>query len=187
MQPRIDIDADHLSSDQQRVHDAIKAGPRGVVEGPLRVWLHSPALAEHAQRLGAFCRYGSSLPSRLSELAILVSGAKWQAGFEWCAHAPIGVAAGLNPGAVEALRCGQTPEFSRLDEQAIYRFSSELLETRAVTDEVYARAMEQIGEPGMVELVGLLGYYGLIAMTIKAFRVPTQPGQPEPFEAEEVC
>jgi len=89
------LDVGSMSEEQRRVYDAIAAGPRGVVRGPLAVWLQSPGLAQRAQDLGAFCRYGSSLPPRLSELAILVTGAHWRAGYEWCVHAPIARSAGL--------------------------------------------------------------------------------------------
>src|ERR1700758_4790678 len=92
-----------LDADQRRVHDAIVAGPRGQVQGPLRVWLQSAQLADRAQALGAVCRFGTSLPPRLSELAILITGAFWRAGFEWHVHAPIAVKAGLDAGAVEAI------------------------------------------------------------------------------------
>ncbi|MEI2734951.1 MAG: carboxymuconolactone decarboxylase family protein [Rhodoblastus sp.] len=102
MMPRLpDLDPATLDAEQKRIHDEIASGPRGKVEGPLRVWLTSAGLADKAQALGAFCRYGTSLPPRLSELAILVTGAYWRAGFEWHVHAPIGVAAGLDPQAVE--------------------------------------------------------------------------------------
>jgi 4-carboxymuconolactone decarboxylase len=125
-----DIDPAALTPEQRRVYDAILSGPRGIVEGPLRVWVNSPGLADKAQALGAFCRYGTSLEQRLSELAILTTGAHWQAGFEWAVHAPIALAAGLDPAAVEAIRTGAEPELPKPDERAVYAFSSELLRHR---------------------------------------------------------
>jgi 4-carboxymuconolactone decarboxylase len=101
-----DIVVESLTPDQRRVYDAILSGPRGVVQGPLRVWLNSPELADRAQALGAFCRYHTTLPPRLSELAIITTGAYWKAGFEWAVHAPIALKAGLDPDAVEAIRKG---------------------------------------------------------------------------------
>src|SRR4029078_9983647 len=102
-----DFEEGEVSAEQSRVRDAIAAGPRGVVVGALRVWLHSPELAERAQSLGAFCRYSTSLPQRLSELAILVTGAHWRAGFEWHTHAPLAIAAGVPADAVEDMRRGR--------------------------------------------------------------------------------
>ena len=170
-----------MTAEQRRVADAIKAGPRGVVQGPLLAWLHSPALAERAQALGAFCRYGTSLPPRLSELAILATGAHWQAGFEWHVHAPLALAAGLDPAAVEALRTGGTPHFEAEDEQAVWRFAHHLLQDREVPEATYRTVEGLLGAQAVVDLVGLLGYYGLISMTIKAFRVPLPEGAAEPF------
>jgi 4-carboxymuconolactone decarboxylase len=176
-----DIVEEKLSPEQQRVYAAIKSGPRGVVEGPLRVWLNSPELADRAQALGAFCRYGTTLAPRLSELAIITTGAYWQAGFEWAVHAPIAVQAGLDPRVVETIRTGELPVFERADEAAVHAFADELLHCRKVSDETYRRAEKEIGRRGVVELVGILGYYGLISMTIVAFEVPPPDGKPDPF------
>jgi 4-carboxymuconolactone decarboxylase len=180
--PRLpDIVPDQLSPEQRRVYDAILSGPRGIVEGPLRVWVNSPGLADKAQALGAFCRYGTSLPQRLSELAIITTGAHWQAGFEWAVHAPIALSAGLDPAAVEAIRTGRDPAFTQPDERAVYAFSSELLRNRRVSDETFRLAYDTLGQLGVVDLVGVLGYYGLISMTINAFEVPLPDGVEEPF------
>lgn len=180
--PRIpDIDPATLTPEQKRIHDEIVSGPRGKVEGPLRVWLTSPGLADRAQALGAFCRYGTSLDQRLSELAILVTGAYWRAGFEWHVHAPIAIKAGLDAAAVEAIRVDKVPKLERDDEKAVYAFARELLTTRRVSDETYAMAESTLGRLAVVDLVGVLGYYGLISMTINAFDVPPPPGAKEPF------
>jgi 4-carboxymuconolactone decarboxylase len=180
--PRMpDLDPAKLSPEQRKVYDAILSGPRGHVVGPLKVWLQSAELADKAQALGAFCRFGTSLPPRLSELAILITGAHWQAGFEWHAHAPMGLKAGLDAAAIEAIRVGKTPNLAKPDEAAVYAFASELLKTRKVSDATYSRAVAALGERGVIELVGILGYYGLISMTINAFEVPLPDGAPQPF------
>ena len=180
--PRLpDIDPARLDPEQRRVHDEILSGPRGIVEGPLRVWVNNPGLADRAQALGAYCRYGTSLPQRLSELAIIVTGAHWQAGFEWAVHGPIALKAGLDPEAVEAIRTGRTPRFARADEAAVHAFSAELLRDRKVSDAIYRAALTELGQTGVIDLVGVLGYYGLISMTIQAFEVPLPAGAPDPF------
>lgn len=176
-----DIDPARLSPEQRRIYDTISSGPRGKVEGPLQVWLTSPGLAENAQALGEFARYRTSLPPRLSELAIIVTGAYWRAGFEWHVHAPIAENAGIAADAIEAIRTGKRPNFENEDEAAVHDFARELLDQRAVSDETYARAQCLLGDVGVVDLVGVLGYYGLISMTIKAFQVSI-PDVPEPFE-----
>jgi 4-carboxymuconolactone decarboxylase len=176
-----DLDPEKLSPEQRKVYDAIVAGPRGGVVGPLRVWLQSPELADRAQALGAFCRFGTSLPPRLSELAILVIGAHWQAAFEWRAHAPIGLKAGLDASTIEAIRVGKQPNLTKSDEAAVYAFATELLDTRKVSDVTYKRAVAELSLTAVVELVGVLGYYGLVSMTINAFEVPLPDGAPQPF------
>jgi len=176
-----DLTPDTMTAEQRRVHDMIASGPRGRVEGPLYSWLHAPGLAERAQELGAYCRYGSSLPPRLSELAILVTAEYWRAGFEWYAHAPIALKGGLPAGVIEAIRTGTAPAFAQEDERVTYDYARELLRTRAVSDATAARAHKVLGNTGVVDLVGVLGYYGLISMTIKGFRVPLPAGEPDPF------
>jgi 4-carboxymuconolactone decarboxylase len=187
--PRLpDIDYATLTPEQRTAYDAIKAGPRGVVEGPLRVWVMNPGLAETAQRLGAYCRYGTALPPRLSELAILMVGAHWQAGFEWAIHAPIAIAAGVSPAKAEAIRQGQRPADLAEDEAAVHDMSAEMLCRRFVSDATYDRALAVLGQTAVIDLVGILGYYTLISMTINAFRVPLPEGHADPFPgAENPC
>ncbi|QLC26411.1 carboxymuconolactone decarboxylase family protein [Parasphingopyxis algicola] len=176
-----DRDPSELSPAQRRVHDAIQSGERGVVEGPLRIWLESAEFADRAQSLGAFCRYGTVLPPRLSELAIIITGAHWKAGFEWHVHAPIAIESGLPAADVEAIRQGDAPSFEHEDERIVYDFTTELLRARQVSDTNFERARDLLGDQGVVELVGLLGYYGLISMTINAFQIPLPDGNADPF------
>ena len=99
-----ELEPETFNARQREVYASILAGPRGAVEGPLRVWLLSPELAERAQALGEFCRYHTSLPATLSELAVLVVGRFWRADFEWHVHAPIAQRAGVDPVAIHAIR-----------------------------------------------------------------------------------
>jgi len=161
-----------LDADQQRVAAKIAGGKRGALKGgPLLAWLHSPELADRAQTLGAYCRYDSSLPPRLSELAILVTARHWQAGYEWQAHAPEALRGGLAAHTVESIRLGQPPAFEHDDEAAVHAFAVELIERREVSDATWATAVQCIGMRGVVDLIAVLGYYGLISMTIKAGRI----------------
>ncbi len=180
--PRLpDLDPSRLTPEQKAVYDRIVAGPRGRVEGPLRVWMSSPEFAAKAQELGAFCRFGSSLPPRLSELAILVMGAAFKSGFEWWAHAPLAKAGGIADAAIEAIRVGKPASFTRADERAVYTFAHELTHNRRVSQPTYDAAIEALGQKSVVELVGILGYYSLISMTINAFEVPMPAGEKDPF------
>ncbi|WP_417810012.1 carboxymuconolactone decarboxylase family protein [Thioclava sp.] len=170
-----------MTLEQQTVFDAIASGKRGLVQGPLRVWLQSPKLADRAQALGEFCRYETRLPPRLSELAILVTGSFWGSGFEWAVHAPIAIQSGLAPEIVEDIRVGKTPNFQNKAEAAIYAYAHELHHTHRVSDETHRAAVELLSPEGVVELVGILGYYTLISMTINAFDVPLPKGVADPF------
>lgn len=175
------LDEAALTDEQRRVHDAILSGPRGIVEGPLRVWLMNPGLADRAQALGAYCRYGTALPPELSELAIIMVGAHWRAGFEWAVHAPIALKAGVAPEVVEAVRRGERPAGLAPAAQAVFDVTDEMLRTKFVSDQTFARAGAVLGQTALIDLVGVLGYYTLICMTINAFAVPLPEGAADPF------
>ena len=177
-----ELDPSKFSPEQKKVHDAILAGPRGKVVGPLKVWLNNPRLAEHAQALGAYARFNSSLPPRLSELAICITGAFWKANYEWYAHAPLAIKAGIDPAAIEAIRTGAAPTLTKSDEQAIYDFANELLKTRRVSNATFERAKKELGETSVIDLVGIIGYYGLVSVTLNAFEMPLPEGEKEPFD-----
>lgn len=173
-QPELDLST--LTERQREVYDAIASGPRGQVVGPLRVWLASPELAETAQALGAFVRYGTRLGPQLSELAILVTARLWSSGFEWSHHAPIALAAGVPPDAIDAVSKGKRPDFDDAAMFSVFDVAVELHRDRQVCDETFTAAREALGQEGLVELVGLCGYYTLISMTINAFHVPDGEG-----------
>lgn len=175
------LERGEMNNEQQRVLDAILSGPRGNLDGPFLAWIHSPGLADRAQELGAFCRYHTQMPLRLSELAILVTAAWWQSQAEWQIHEPIARKAGLNETVIESLRLGQEPEFAERDEQLVYRIGRSLYETRRVDAELYREAREAFGESALVELIGIYGYYALVAMTLNVFDVRRQTSQPLPF------
>ena len=179
-----------LDEEQGGVLEAMLAGPRGrsgflsrerPVGGPFAPWLRSPGLADLAQRLGAFARYGTRLEPRLSELAIIAVGAAWKADYEFAAHGPMAIEAGIGKEAVAALARGETPLLERDDERIVYEFAHELIEHRRVGDERYAAAVALLGEAGVVELVGLIGYYTLVCMTLNTFEVPLGEGMEPPF------
>ena len=181
--PRLpELDPAKFSPEQKKVHDAILAGPRGKVVGPLKVWLNNPGLAEHAQALGAYARFNSSLPPRLSELAICVTGAFWKANYEWCAHAPMAIKAGIDPAAIEAIRVGATPKLTKADEQAIYDFATELVRTKRVSSATFERAKKELGLTSVIDLVGIIGYYSLVSVTLNAFEIPLPEGETLPFD-----
>ena len=171
-----ELQTEDMTLEQKSIKDEIVAGPRGKLQGPLKVWLTSPNLADKAQKLGQFCRYETSSPAHLSELAILVTGRFWGAEYEWYAHKRIGLDAGLDPKIVEAIRQRRTPIFHNEPEKIIYEFATQLHNDHRVADVTYAAAVREFGEAGAVDLVGILGYYTLISMTLNTFNVPLPEG-----------
>ena len=173
-----DLDPAVMSVEQRTVYDAIASGPRKGVRGPLAVWLHRPELAQNAQALGRYCRYDTMLPPRLSELAILTLARIWGAEYEWYAHKPIAIEAGVSPEVAEAIRVGATPHFDNADEALVHEFIVTLHRDRKVDDALYKRAVDVLRAEGVVDLVGIAGYYTLISMTINVFQVPIPEGAP---------
>jgi 4-carboxymuconolactone decarboxylase len=168
------IPEDKLTPEQAALIASIRSGPRGhtQIRGPFAIFLHAPTYGEHAQKLGGHVRYKTAVPARLSEFAILVTARLWRAQFEWFAHAPLAERAGVKPQTIADLRAGRVPTKASKDERAIYDFIQELYRTKRVSDRNYARVNALLGDAGTVELVGILGYYVLVAMTLNVFRAP---------------
>jgi 4-carboxymuconolactone decarboxylase len=175
---------DDLTPPQQALRDAIYSGPRGKrhqLTGPFGIWLHAPEFGDLAQKLGAHARYKTALPQRLSEFAILVTARLWRSQYEWFAHAPLAEEAGVKPQTIRDLRAGRTPSKAPKDERALYDFIIELHKKRRVSDRNYARVRAFLDDAGMVEFIGILGYYTLISMTLNVFRAPIPDDAPLPF------
>jgi len=178
------IPEERLSPEQRALMSAIAAGPRGTfkMSGPFFCYLHAPAFGELAQKLGAYCRFGTSIAPRLTEFAILTTAHHHKAQYEWAAHEPQALKAGVKAKTIEDLRLGREPKSAPRDERALYAFIKELYRTGRVSDRNYKAAHAILGDAGMVELVGLCGYYGLVAMTLNVFRMPVPEGTPLPFK-----
>jgi 4-carboxymuconolactone decarboxylase len=170
------LDRSTLSDEQKSVYDAIADGPRGGVRGPLAVWLRRPHLANTAQALGRYCRYDSSLSNALSELAILVTAREWGSEYEWFAHKKFATAAGLPLDLIEAIRTRNVFAFTEPTQHVVFDVATALYRDRRLSDALYARALAVLGEDQLIDLVGVLGYYALISMTINAFEVDLPEG-----------
>lgn len=168
---------DTLDEAQRRVIGAMTTGPRGAVVGPYFPLLHSPELCQRVQHLGAYIRFENSLPAALKELAILVVARHWTAQFEWYAHRRLALEAGLDPAICDAIAQAKRPQRMSDDETMIYEFSVELVETKQVGDANYEAVRARFGERGVMDLVGTLGFYGLISMVLNTARVPIPDGE----------
>src|SRR5215212_6040111 len=171
------ISEEALSPEQHKLIDSIRSGPRGEfkMSGPFFCYLHAPTFGEFAQNLGAHCRYKTGVPPRLSEFAILVTAQHWKASYEWAAHEPQALKAGVNPETIKALRVGRLPKSATEDERALHALIKELYRDKRVSDHTYKNVNKILGDAGTVELVGLLGYYAMVAMTLNVFRMPVPP------------
>ena len=160
---------------QRAVAEAIVSGPRKSLGGPFNAWLRSPAMADKLQQVGAEVRYHSSLPARLNEFAILITARAWNAKYEWYAHYPLALAAGLSPNVAADLAKGKRPRGMAVDEAAVYEFTTELRRDKQVRDTTYAAVQSQFGEQGIIDLIAVSGYYDLVSMTLNVAQVATPP------------
>ena len=174
------LETHEMTPEQRRVHDDIANGPRSSVRGPFPVLVRSPGLADHVQKAGGYLRYESGVPGKLRELAILTVARHWGAGYEWAAHAPIAESEGLASATIEAIRVGASPDFADPAEATVHAFCVEVLNNREAGDDTYAAALDLLGEEGLVDLVGLMGYYCLVSFTLNVFRIEP-PGGPPSF------
>ena len=172
---------EEMSPEQRRIYDEIVKSRGAWLNGPFAPMLHQPKLAEPAQRLGEFVRYNTSLAPALSELAIIVVARRFDCHFEWCQHAKIALKAGVRPELVEAIRNNQTPSDLSGDEALIYCFATSLLQANRVPEDLYGAVRDRLGVQGVGELVGLIGYYTLIAFTLNAHEVPLPAGVEPPL------
>jgi 4-carboxymuconolactone decarboxylase len=180
------LSPENFTAEQRALAESIKSGPRGVfkLSGPFAIYLHSPAFGELAQKLGGHVRFKTSVPPRLSEFAILCTAHFWKAQYEWAAHAVIAENQGVKPDTIRAIQAGRTPKSAPRDEMAIYAFVKELYVKRRVSTPTFNRVKKILGDAGAVELVGILGYYAMVSMTLNTFRAPlpegVKPAFPEP-------
>ena len=171
-QPRLpDLDLASFTEKQKEVYSTIIDGPRGRVAGPLRIWMRNPELAETAQALGQYARFDSSLPPYLSELAILVTARYWSAQFEWVHHVPSARKAGIPEDIISSISFAKQPEFKDPKMQAVFHYCAELHRDKGVSDTTYEFAVATLASNSVIDLTAVCGYYTLISMTIKAFRV----------------
>ena len=176
------LSPEDMNESQLAVWDEIRSGPRGASpHGPFMAWLQSPQLADRAQKLGEYLRFNAQMDKRLSELAILTVARHWTAQYEWFAHKKFALDAGLAEDIIDSIQDHERPNFVKDDEAAIYDFSIELQNAHKVSDDKYQGVVQHVGSAGAVDLVGLLGYYTLVSMTLNVYEVKLPNGVPDPL------
>lgn len=185
---------DQMNAEQKKLLDALLAGPRGggnaspeavqkiLRGGPFNAWLRSPDLGYRLQNVGEYIRYKTSLPLRLNEFAILITAREWTSQYEWHAHHPLAMKAGLDPKVAEELALGKRPSAMKDDEAAVYDFCTQLHRNKKVDDAAYGRALALFGEQGVVDLIGVSGYYTAVSMTLNVAQVLPPEGTPLPLK-----
>jgi 4-carboxymuconolactone decarboxylase len=173
---------EELGPEGQQLWDSIVNGrgdlvvtADGGLAGPFNAFVTAPGAGRRMSSLGATLRFGTSIERRLSEIAIITIGARWQAEFEWWAHAPMAREHGVAEAVVDAIGRGEDPPFEADDERAVYTVARQLSHSGRLDQETYDAAHRFLGDAGMVELVSLCGYYTLVSFLLNAFTVPLPP------------
>jgi 4-carboxymuconolactone decarboxylase len=177
-----EIPLDKMTPQQRTVADAIMSGPRKGMSGPFNAWLRSPELADRLQKVGEYVRFNSSLDRRLNEMAIIMTAQYWGSTYEWFAHAPLAIKAGLDPDIVAAIGAGNKPARMKDDEAIVWEFATQLRRDHHVDDAIYAKAVDKFGENGVVDLIAVSGYYDVVSMTLNVARVSPPADAQLPFK-----
>lgn len=175
------IPVDRLTPEQRAAVEEIVAGPRGGLIGPFIPALRSPEFMRRLQALGEYLRYDQALEPRLREMVILLTARHWTQQFEWHVHHPLALAAGVAPATADAIAAGARPPALAPDEAVVYEFVIELQRGGSVSDATYARALTALGERGVIDLVGTVGYYSMLAMIMNVARTPVPAGHEPPL------
>jgi len=177
-----EIPLDKMTPAQRTVADTIMSGPRKGMSGPFNAWLRSPELADRLQKVGEYLRFNTSLDKRLNEMAIIMTAQFWGAQYEWYAHAPLALKAGLDPAIVAAIGAGQKPVNMKDDEAIVWEFTTQLRRDHGVDDAIYTKAVDKFGEQGVMDLIGVNGYYDVVSMTLNVAHVAAPAGEAMPFK-----
>jgi 4-carboxymuconolactone decarboxylase len=165
-----------MSLEQREAAAALAAGPRKGVFGPFVPLMRSPKLMDRLQKVGEHLRFGSALEPRVNEFVMLVVSRLWTQQFEWAVHYPLAIQAGLAPETADSLAAGRRPEAMKPDEALAYDFCDELHRNRGVCEATYRAAVERFGEQGVVDLVGLIGYFTTLSMVMNVAHTPAPAG-----------
>lgn len=167
---------DEMTPSQRTMIQHLLEGPRGGTDGPFNVLLRSPEMGDLGQQFGAATRFATTVPRRLYELAIIITARHWTSQFEWTAHHRGALQAGISPAVADAIAEGRRPAAMPRDEEAVYNFATELLETKQVSDATFAAAKGVLSERGVVELINVMGWYGTVSMLLNVDRYPLPEG-----------
>jgi 4-carboxymuconolactone decarboxylase len=181
-----------MTAAQKELANNIRSGPRASVPGsaannatlgsPFNVFLRSPELGDHLQKVGTYIRFKSTMGARLNEFAILITARQWNSQYEWFAHHRLALQAGLSPEVADAVAQGKRPTGMKEDEEMVYNFCQELHTQKKVSDASYKAIVDKFGEQGVMDLIAVNGYYVLVSMVLNVDRTPIPGGGPLPLK-----
>ena len=170
------LEAAKMTDAQRAAAAALAAGPRGGVKGPFIALLRSPELMQRLQTVGEYLRFASSLEARVSELLMLIVSRHWTQQFEWRVHVPLALRAGVSADTVAAIADARRPSAMAADEALAHDFAQEVLRTHGVSDATYAAAAARFGERGVIDMLGVLGYFTTVSMVLNVAHASASPG-----------
>jgi 4-carboxymuconolactone decarboxylase len=171
------LTSSELTPEQKNLVDHLLSGERGTLNGPFNVMLRSPEMGDLAQKLGAYLRFHTTVPTKLNEFAILITARALNVQYEWAAHHKSALKAGLNPEVIDAVAVGKRPPNMQPDEEIVYNFATELVNMHQVTDPTFRAAVDKFGERTVVDLIGVIGYYHFVSMILNVDQYPLPEGE----------
>ncbi len=175
------IPMDQMTEAQRKAAEEVIAGPRKALVGPFNPLLRSPEFMSRLQKVGEYLRFNTKLGSNISEFIILLTARQWTQQFEWDSHQDLALKAGIKPETIKAIGEGRRPSAMTPDEEMVYEFCTELRLHQSVCDASYAQIANRFGEQGVIDIVGLCGYYTLLGMVMNVARTPLPPGKTPPL------
>ena len=163
---------DEMTPEQKTMVDHLLAGERGGVRGPFNVLLRSPEVGDRGAEFGGAMRFRTGLPANVREVIIIMTGRFWMAQYEWNSHKAAALQNGVTPAIVDAIAAGKRPAGMPPEMEIAYNLIDELLTTHQVTDTTFQAAKNKYGERGVVDMIGLSGWYGLVSMLLNVDRYP---------------
>src|SRR6202035_4208231 len=170
------LTASELTPEQKTLVEHLLSSERGSVNGPFNVLLRSPEMGDRAQKLGAYIRFHTTVPTKLNEFAILITARALNVQYEWSAHHKYALQAGLSPAIIDAVAVGKRPPSMQPDEEVVYNFTKELVDTKQVSDPTFHAAIDKFGERTVVDLIAVIGYYHFVSMLLNVDRYPMPEG-----------
>jgi 4-carboxymuconolactone decarboxylase len=174
--------ADQLTEAQKKAAEVFVEGRGYAVRGPFVPLIRSPEVMLRAKAMGDYLRFKSVLEPRLNEMVILITAREWTQQYEWNAHYPAAMKAGLRREVADAIADGHRPAGMAEDEEIAYDLATEILRLRRVSDATYRRAVAKFGEQGVIDLLGVVGYYNFLAIVMNATRTAMPANVPEPLK-----